>query len=291
MEIVRQRSNGETLTIKEVSYDVAKEMTVKNHYSHKWNTSFGKHNYGIFKDDRLLGVAVYGNIMNPKSVTKIVESGKVIELNRLWIDDELGHNTETLFLGATFKILKATTDYDVVQSFADGRLGCGTIYKASNFKYYGYSESTFMEHVPSGVVYHKVPFENTKRPKGFLTLNLYNLLGQLEGFKVKTYRYIYPLKKKIKVLLPEQPYPEYSIGQESTDIRVSDGQKCRVYLMFNHMGFKEGMSLMDMSGLEEELEKQKDSASYLLFVDDYDHLNLLSELQEIVLVSKGEHTC
>ena len=90
---------------------------------------FGTICFGIFIEGVLLGVAVFGNLMNPKSFHRITDYGKesLIELNRLWISDELGKNAETLFLGACFKIIKKRTlklnlfspllmaDLDVVQ--------------------------------------------------------------------------------------------------------------------------------------------------------------------------------
>ena len=40
------------LIIKEIDYHIAKKLIIKNHYSKKWNNSFGKLNLGIFKDSR-----------------------------------------------------------------------------------------------------------------------------------------------------------------------------------------------------------------------------------------------
>ena len=57
----------------------------------------------------------------------------------MWIDDTLGKNAESVLIAASLKLLrKADPNIVAVQSFADGRLGCGTIYKASNFRYYGF---------------------------------------------------------------------------------------------------------------------------------------------------------
>ena len=167
--VIKKSKNNGNLLIKEIDYDVAKKMVVKNHYSHTWNTSFGKINFGIYRGDKLLGCAVYGNLMNPKSTKSITDDGEIIELNRLWVDDVLGKNTETMFLSATFTIIKNKyPEIVLVQSFADGRLGVGTIYKASNFGYYGKTTSRFFDN--GNETFHKVPLENTKRPKGFIPL-------------------------------------------------------------------------------------------------------------------------
>lgn len=204
-----------TLSFKEISYEKTKEMIIKNHYSHKWNTSFGKINIGVFEKDVLLGVACYGNLMNPKSYKQFnddFEQESIIELNRLWIDDCLGGNAETILMKASHDIIRKKYPYiKAIQSFADGRLGCGTIYKAMNFKYYGYSETLFYEHL-DGTTYHKVPMENTSRPDGLIKLNAMWIRNELKPFKVKTYKYIYPLYKDIKIKMEEKKYPSYDIG-------------------------------------------------------------------------------
>lgn len=219
MELEKYMKNNGLVVVKEIDYNIAKECTIKNHYSKKWNTSFGKYNFGIFKknDNRLLGVAVFGNLMNPKSyksICKNISNNEIIELNRLWVDDELGHNTETVFLSLCFKWFKHNTDIKLVQSFADGRLGCGTIYKASNFKYYGYHESLFFENIKTGEVIHKVPFENTTRLVKMVGENVGYIRGYFKPFTVKTYRYIYFIDKKYEnqCLLKQEKYPEYQKG-------------------------------------------------------------------------------
>lgn len=281
MEVTKVSKNLGTLIIKEVEYNIAKDIIVKNHYSKKWNTSFGKVNIGIFKDNKLLGVAVFGNLMNPNSHSKITDLGRssVIELNRLWIDDELGHNAETILLGASFKIIKHSYPHiKFVQSFADGRLGCGTIYKASNFKYYGYSKSLFFEDVETGEVFHKVPLENTKRPQGFLVKNKRYLEGKLKPFYVKTYRYIYPLDKKEKCKLEEKEYPKYEKGIVETVFKHPNSLLCRLYIMYNEIGeyklrdkcFNEVINeLKEKDKINNIMDKQKENESVKWFKKEY----------------------
>lgn len=236
VEVVKESHKLGTLVIKEVSFPVAKEMIIKNHYSKKWNTSFGKINVGVFKDDVLLGVAVFGNLMNPNSYKNItdLERDSVVELNRLWISDELGHNAETILISSSFKIIKQEhPEIRFVQSFADGRLGVGTIYKAANFKYFGYTESLFYKDIDTGEVYHKVPLENTKRPLGFLGKNVRFLFGKLTPFRVKTYRYIYPLYKRDKIKLKEKSYPQYEKGIMESNYHHPNVLVSRLKIMYN----------------------------------------------------------
>ena len=95
MEVIKNTSHMGILIIKEIDRKLAKEIIINNHYSHKWNTSFGKINIGIFQKDNpmCLGVASFGNLMNPnsyKSISDDFNKDSVVELNRLWIDDLLG---------------------------------------------------------------------------------------------------------------------------------------------------------------------------------------------------------
>jgi hypothetical protein len=223
------------LVFKEIDYDTAKKMVIENHYSHKWNTAFGKINVGVFENNQLLGVASYGNLMNPKSYkqfNKDFEQDSVIELNRLWVDDKLGGNTETVLMKASFDIIKKLYPHiKAIQSFADGRLGCGTIYKAMNFKYYGYTESLFYES-DDGKTYHKVPMENTARPNGMIKLNALYVRGKLKPFKVKTYRYIITLYKNVRIDFEEKEYPKYDKGLVYLDDYIhSENLIARAYIL------------------------------------------------------------
>lgn len=219
MENIRKETSLGILIIKPVSKELAKQMIIENHYSHKWNEGgFGKFNYGVFKENdptKCLGVAVYGYMKNPNA--KIFDHPNPLawmcELNRLWISDELGYNAETILIAASIKLLKkADKNVVAIQSFADGRLGCGTIYKAANFKYYGFHLTRFARNIRSNEFTHEQVFTNSTSPTGYLRNNMSFLLGDVEIFQVRTYRYIYPLCKHFRFIKPEQPYPEYNKG-------------------------------------------------------------------------------
>lgn len=212
------------LIIMPVSKQLAKEMIIKNHYSHKWNNAgFGVYNFGIFKaesPEECIGVAVYGYVKNQNA--KMFEhpnpAAWMIELNRLWISDVLGMNAETVLIAASIKLLRRMDKNIVaIQSFADGRLGAGTIYKAANFKYYGFHYTMFLENSRTGEITHQQILTNTTNTTGYLRANIAYVCGDFKTFQVKTYRYIYPLCKRFKFIKNEVPYPEYDKGQLPTD--------------------------------------------------------------------------
>lgn len=162
LAIVKETSTLGKLIIKGVPKEEAKRMIVENHYSHKWNEGgFGKYNFGVFRaeePDKCLGVAVYGYMKNPaaKIFTHPNPKAWVCELNRMWIDDTLGKNAESVLIAASLKLLrKADPNIVAVQSFADGRLGCGTIYKASNFRYYGFHYTRFLRNKRTEEIIHE----------------------------------------------------------------------------------------------------------------------------------------
>lgn len=224
MEITKTLKNLGTITIKQIDRATAKEMIVKNHYSHKLGSNHGILNFGIFTDNKLVGCASYGYMMNPKAkiFTSSVPDGKILELNRLWISDELGHNAESYLIATSIKLIKKIDPSVVaIQSFADGRLGCGTIYKASNFKYYGFHYTLFYEVIATGEILHHITIENQKNTN-YIEYNTALLNGEYRSFRVKTHRYIYPLHKSFKLTIAkEQPYPSYDKGIEYYDKKIN----------------------------------------------------------------------
>jgi len=280
--IVKQTRNNGELVLEEINRRSAKDMITKNHYSKNWNTSFGRINIGIFRDQKLLGCACFGNLMNPKSWKQICTSGfdSIVELNRLWVDDVLGRNAESVLIGASFKLIKNNhKNIKHIQSFTDGRLGVETIYKAANFKYFGYTKSLFFEDVEDGKVFHKIPLENTNRPVGFLNKNRRYLDGKLKAFHVKTYRYIYSLYKRDKsLLLKPIKYPKYEKGVEITDFKQPLGLLVRLYLMYSYIGdnrYREKalQKIIELdigqTKLDKELDKQRRNKYVIQFQESY----------------------
>jgi hypothetical protein len=98
--------------------------------------------YGIFDAElfgNLLGVVTFGipasrHLMQSACGTN---PDAVIELNRLWVDDVLGRNTESWFLKRALEWLPPF----VVVSYADTAHGHnGYVYRASNFDYAGVTD-------------------------------------------------------------------------------------------------------------------------------------------------------
>lgn len=274
MEITKRTKSLGTLVIKPVEKKLAKSMIVENHYSHKWNDSFGIINLGIFREnsDKCLGAAVFGKMMNSNSfrmISEDLEKDDIVELNRLWIDDCLEHNDESLFIGTCFKIIRSEyPNIKAVQSFADGRLGCGTIYKATNFKYFGFHRTLFYENKVTGEITHEVIMNNA-RHTGIVRMNRQWCEGNLKPFVVNTYRYIYPLKK-ISFKLKEKPYPEYNIGKEylteyQHNLRLVYRALCIAYIS----GFKDDFEVIKKWILNNQINEEIQGYMKLALSNEY----------------------
>src|SRR3990167_5953547 len=84
----------------------AKNLIVKNHYSHKWSScrfalglfDMDKHGEDLLDLGRLGGVAVDGfpvGRQTVKSITSDMNNNEVLELTRLWLEDAEPKNAES----------------------------------------------------------------------------------------------------------------------------------------------------------------------------------------------------
>ena len=117
---------------------MAASIAIENHYLHRRpNMSFA---FGLFRGDEVLGICTFGVPPSRHLQKSLCPSNpsKVIELNRLWVCDSMGKNTESWFISRVLKLLPPF----IVVSYADTAAGHdGTIYKASNFYYSGLTDS------------------------------------------------------------------------------------------------------------------------------------------------------
>lgn len=136
----RERDICEGYYIKEIDYKTATRMSVENHYLHrKCPISFA---FGLFDElegNRIVGVVCYGTPSSAPlrgGICGKEEKDNVIELTRLWIEDEVPKNAESFLVVNTLK----KVDKEIIVSFADPTQNhIGLIYQATNFIYTGFS--------------------------------------------------------------------------------------------------------------------------------------------------------
>jgi hypothetical protein len=147
--------------LREISSHVAKNIIVKNHYSHKWSLCSvalgvflkGKedsHSFFNGDDERLIGCLVYGNPVGRSAAASIstdLKINEVFELVRLWIEDvPNAKNMESYCIGQSFHWLrKNRPKIKALLSYADNEAGhTGIIYQSTNWLYQGNSQLALM---------------------------------------------------------------------------------------------------------------------------------------------------
>lgn len=137
----------ENYYIKQIDYNTAMDIIVKNHYLHRkapCSIAFGlfensDYKINIFESGRIVGVIIYGVSCSSTLLRGICgddESKNVYELTRLWIEDSTPKNAESFLIGNTIKKL----DKEIIVSFAEIEAGhSGIVYQATNFYYCGLS--------------------------------------------------------------------------------------------------------------------------------------------------------
>lgn len=200
--------------IKEVTYKLASDLIIKNHYSHKVYIQATTYiNLGLYLKSELMGVLQFGYAMNPASCDSVVSGtamNQYLELNRMWLCDEAGANSESRAISYSIKYIKNRyPKIKWIQSFADERCGMfGIVYQAANFGFYGEHLSEFWE--LDNIQYHNSQMTNTtdnNRNALYLRANK----DRAKKMKLRQFRYLYFIDQswKAKCLLKEKPYPKY----------------------------------------------------------------------------------
>lgn len=124
--------------IEQISYELAMDVVVKNHYLHRKCPC--SQALGLFELDKLVGVIIFGKPASYTLCNGIAgedESKNVIEFSRLWVDDSMPRNTESWFVSRAIKLCR----FEIIVSFADTEQGhIGYIYQATNWLYCGVSK-------------------------------------------------------------------------------------------------------------------------------------------------------
>lgn len=138
-EVDLQLAFGERvgLSVEPVAKRLASDVAVARHYLHRappisWS-------FGLFWGQEIAGVVTFGTPASRHLTIGVCSTApsSVIELNRLWVTDELPRNTESWFVSRAMHMLPPL----IVVSYADTAKGhMGYIYRALNFNYAGWTD-------------------------------------------------------------------------------------------------------------------------------------------------------
>jgi len=202
----------EEFYIKEIERNLANDLIVKNHYSGKFYNATYIH-LGLFVDGEIKGVLQYGYAMNPASCGSVVtgtQKNEYLELNRMWIADNVGKYPESRAISYSLKYIRRKYPKIMwIQSFADERCGgFGIVYQACSFNYFGEHNSLFW--TLDGNIYHNSLM--TRNPSLSKSAKyLQENKNRATSEKLRQFRYIKFLdqRAKKKCTLKEQPYPKH----------------------------------------------------------------------------------
>ena len=179
----------------------------KHHYSHNINGVQSYYHFGLFRDGKfglpeMIGAMLYAMPSMPSTAKKYnpINPTKCFELRRLVCIDDTPTNTESYFIGQTFKWLKQNTDIEVIVSFADEEYGHrGIIYKATNFEYLG-TTSPSKKLIVDGKEYHSRSLNQLDRPYGRELKRRYDAGDENIYWKNTKFKhiYVYYFNKKIQ---------------------------------------------------------------------------------------------
>ena len=176
----------------------AKEAIKLNHYSHTVPMATGA-TFGIFHMDNTAGKAdgyiMLGNGIRPlKKNTwgEDINSDNAMEIDRMWLSDEMPRNSESMALAAMIKYLKKFTSIKYLISYSDGSVGnCGVIYKAANFHYDGAIKADFYILADGSRVHPVSMWHRHGTRKKEILENIYPGIIKAKGVQ---HRFIYKVK-------------------------------------------------------------------------------------------------
>ena len=201
------------ITVETISRSIADKIIKQHHYS--GTVVFATRvSLGLYLDGLLVGIAQFGDGINPKGSCKWVEGsdkGQFMEFNRMWMSDVAPRNSESEAIGQIFKWFKKNRpNIKWLISFADGANNkVGTIYQATNWIYTGYSVQGGVWVTKDGARHTQISMINKhKTTKRHILEEIYGKpLYRVRGGQ---FRYIYFLDKKWKKRLttPQLDYPK-----------------------------------------------------------------------------------
>lgn len=126
----------EKYTVRSIEPFQCKEWILKKHYAKRIPPI--EHSYGLFDDKNILiGIITYGTPVSSNLREVFNNRFKVIELNRLCINDKSDKNCLSFFVSSSLNLLPKPM---VIISYADtAQNHHGYIYQATNFVYTGLS--------------------------------------------------------------------------------------------------------------------------------------------------------
>lgn len=211
---------------------LAKQICETKHYM-KTYPSGSKVNISLTDNNKIVGIIVFGySSQTDKKINKVsygLQKNQYLEMQRLWISDDYGHNTESYILAKAIKKLSQDYDLQMIVTHAGGcKDDCGIVYQASGWLYFGASKCNDFYETESG------EYKNMIAPIRFGRVNTKDkshqeigqeLFGNGKVVYAHRYFYVYPINKSIRRRLGKLalPFPKISANFRKDQQWVTQG--------------------------------------------------------------------
>ncbi len=205
---------NEILKVEEIDKKISDTIIIKNHYSKKvYNWTYI--HLWVFYNNEIVWVLQYWYAMNPASCWSVVEwtmQDEYLELNRMWIKDNVIEYIESQAISLSIKYIKSKfRKIKWIQSFADERCGWfWIVYQACSFSYYWEHTSSFWE-LDWETFHNSIKTSEKAWPRWFHLLNNPDSKDRVIHHELRQFRYIKYLdnRYKNKCLHKEKKYPKH----------------------------------------------------------------------------------
>lgn len=197
----------EKYTVRVIDSFLCKEWIMKKHYAHRMPPV--EYSFGLYDNSNILiGIVTYGTPLSTGLRDLFLNNFKVIELNRLCINDGSEWNCLSFLVSSSLKLLPKPM---CVVSYADTEQGHhGYIYQATNFIYTGLSAKRTDWKIKGLEHLHGATISDLSRGKSNRSEWMREKYGDdfyLEG-RSRKHRYFYFVgnKKQVKEMRIKLPY-------------------------------------------------------------------------------------
>jgi hypothetical protein len=204
----------------------AKLLCERHHYM-KTYPNGAIWNFGIYYKKKIAGVCVFGySSATLQKVTKIIALPllAIIEMQRLWISDSCGHNSESYCLKKIIDYIKEQTTVKLIITHSGGcKNDCGIVYQSSSWLYFGktpckdfyLTAAGEYKNIVASMRFGRIKAEGRK-PQAIGEA----LFGPGQIINSFRYTYVYPIDKGLRRLLSKK-----ALAYEKTSEHFRRGQE------------------------------------------------------------------
>ena len=208
------------MEVVKVSKSVAAEFVTKKHYSRRMSIFW--QGFGLVEDEKIVGVAVYGQPSPPIQRHSFVERDfRLFELARVVVQTET-KNAGSFLIGNSLKMLEPQPC--AVVSYADMEQNhAGYMYQATNWAYTGATKSHDKMYIVDGVRTHPM----TLRDRGITDPTRWAKENGIEMVKpFEKHRYFQFVGNKIekRMMRSKLKYPVLDAYPKAAPSRYDDGE-------------------------------------------------------------------